>query len=432
MTIMPNKYLEELRPLPSAKLNSGKAQIVNLGGKWTYMNVMTESNLHIRVIHNKLIAELDKYLDMARTELEYAWPIDVPSSQEWQEVDIQQTMRTLVARMTARVFIGNPACRDDKWLKLSIDYAIDIFTAAFVLRMFPTWTHPLIARLIPARSRVKKHLQLAQRIFKPLMDKHADTVIKRREGQQVDEEDTLLNWMMDHGTEDENKVEKMAARQAILTLASIHTTSMAVTHIIFDLCAYPEWVPVLREEINSITAELGPINSAPENGPKQWLARLEKLDSFLLESQRINPPLLLAPQRVLAEALTLKDGTHIPKGSRICWAAYDHMNDASVTPNPEVFDPMRSYRKRYASPEQQHKFLAGQTSPDSLAFGYGKPACPGRYWAIGEIKLILARLILQYDFRFPEGVQSRPRTFYADENMFPDPNARIMMRLREK
>lgn len=42
---------------------------------------MTESNLHFRVIQNKLIAELYKYLDTAKTELDYAWDKDVPSSQ---------------------------------------------------------------------------------------------------------------------------------------------------------------------------------------------------------------------------------------------------------------------------------------------------------------------------------------------------------------
>ena len=101
-----------------------------------------------------------------------------------------------------------------------------------------------------------------------------------------------LRGMMDHGTEDEKRVDKMSTRQAILTLASIHTTSMAVTNIIFDLCSYPEWFPVLREEIDNITAELGPIGSTPESGSKQWLSRLEKLDSFFLESQRMNPPIL--------------------------------------------------------------------------------------------------------------------------------------------
>lgn len=39
---------------------------------------MTESNLHFRVIQNKLIAELPKYLDLAKLELDYAWKLDVP------------------------------------------------------------------------------------------------------------------------------------------------------------------------------------------------------------------------------------------------------------------------------------------------------------------------------------------------------------------
>ncbi|KAI1199751.1 hypothetical protein F5X97DRAFT_341291 [Nemania serpens] len=63
-----------------------------------------------------------------------AWPIDVPSSRgnhaeeklfkldvtfgirltsvtsEWREVDIQQMMQMLVARMTAKVFLGQQAC----------------------------------------------------------------------------------------------------------------------------------------------------------------------------------------------------------------------------------------------------------------------------------------------------------------------------------
>jgi cytochrome P450 len=91
---------------------------------------------------------------------------------------------------------------------------------------------------------------------------------------------------------------------------------------------------------------------------------------------------------------------------------------------------MRSYKKRYSSPQQTNKHLAGQTSPDNLAFGYGKLACPGRAFSVGEVKLILARLLSQYEFQFPERIQSRPKNLYADENVFPDPNANVMIRIR--
>jgi cytochrome P450 len=129
----------------------------------------------------------------------------------------------------------------------------------------------------------------------------------------------------------------------------------------------------------------------------------------------------------------LKDGTEIPKHTRIAWAAHHHVNDPARINNPETFDPMRSYRKRYAGgdPESLHKFQAGQTNSNSLSFGYGGQSCPGRYFAVSEIKMLMARLMLEFEFKYPEG-KSRPKIMYADENVFMDPYAKIMMRKRRK
>lgn len=122
--------------------------------------------------------------------------------------------------------------------------------------------------------------------------------------------------------------------------------------------------------------------------------------------------------------ITLKDGTHIPAGTRVTCANADILNDN--TPSPSSFDPMRAYRKRYQSGEL-NKHQAGQTEKENLHFGYGKQACPGRFFAVGEIKLVLVRLLNEFDFKYPSG-KSRPRNFFADENVFPDPRARLLMR----
>lgn len=41
---------------------------------------------------------------------------------------------------------------------------------------------------------------------------------------------------------------------------------------------------------------------------------------------------------------------------------------------------------------------------ENMSFGFGRHACPGRFFAANEIKLILARLLLDYDLRMPPGV----------------------------
>lgn len=39
---------------------------------------MMESNLHFKVVMNKLTPDLWKYMDLAKAEVDYGFPIDVP------------------------------------------------------------------------------------------------------------------------------------------------------------------------------------------------------------------------------------------------------------------------------------------------------------------------------------------------------------------
>ena len=109
---------------------------------------------------------------------------------------------------------------------------------------------------------------------------------------------------------------------------------------------------------------------------------------------------------------------------------YDHHMDPNNFPDPEAFDPMRSYRKRHSSSNQMHLHMAGQTSPNNISFGYGNQACSGRQFAVAEIKLIMGRLFHEYEFKFPEG-KERPKAMYINENVFTDQSATVMMRKRQ-
>jgi cytochrome P450 len=119
-----------------------------------------------------------------------------------------------------------------------------------------------------------------------------DVLQRRSAGEKVDEEDILLNWMIDNCTEVDSTIEEHAHRQAFVTLASIFTTSMTLSNLLFDLCAHPEWLDVLREEIDEVERDLGKFGERPGVGAEQWLPRLEKMDSALVESLRLSPPLL--------------------------------------------------------------------------------------------------------------------------------------------
>jgi len=67
-----------MRLIPRHKLNGKKAQINNLVPRWTWTEVMMESDLHVKVLNTKLNPDLQKYVDIARSEMEWAWEKDVP------------------------------------------------------------------------------------------------------------------------------------------------------------------------------------------------------------------------------------------------------------------------------------------------------------------------------------------------------------------
>lgn len=130
----------------------------------------------------------------------------------------------------------------------------------------------------------------------------------------------------------------------------------------------------------------------------------------------------VAPQRRLLQTITLKDGTVLPKGIRIglpCTAVYF---DAEVNPAPDTFDGYRLYR-RQAKMVQAHK--------NHLLFGYGRRTCPGRFWAVGEVKMILAKIIVGMDFR-PAREGETSKTYFINELAFPDPRTMLLMRVRPK
>lgn len=94
-------------------------------------------------------------------------------------------------------------------------------------------------------------------------------------------------------------------------------------------------------------------------------------------------------------------------------------SDNSVFADADQFDPLRFYKLRRQAQEDGrvetsalNQFVS--ISQNSLPFGYGRHACPGRFFAADEIKMIVAQALLKYDFRLSEGSSQRyPNIEYA-------------------
>lgn len=86
---------------------------------------------------------------------------------------------------------------------------------------------------------------------------------------------------------------------------------------------------------------------------------------------------------------------------------------------------MRSDPLQYANKEQ-YQFVS--STKENMAFGFGRHACPGRFFAATEIKMLLARLLLEYDIRMPDGVQHRYENIVRGDMIEPDHTKTMMVR----
>lgn len=77
-----------------------------------------------------------------------------------------------------------------------------------------------------------------------------------------------------------------------------------------------------------------------------------------------------------------------------------------------------------------HKWQFTSIGDTNVNFGAGKHACPGRFFAGNEIKMILAYFLIHYDIRFKDG-QERPQPMTMVMSKSPDPNAEVLFRKRD-
>lgn len=139
--------------------------------------------------------------------------------------------------------------------------------------------------------------------------------------------------------------------------------------------------------------------------------------------------------RKVLRDFTLSTGQVIPADVTIEVASHSMAFDPEVVPDPDSFDMLRSYKLRQSaagaaeSGGGAHQFVT--TSPSNLMWGYGRHACPGRFFAANEAKMIVSRAILDYEFRNVDGHEGRYPNMDFGLQSIPDPTKQLLFKRRE-
>lgn len=361
------------------------------------------------------------------------WP-ECFGGAEWTSINVYPPLLRLVAQISGRVFNSTEASRSEQWIQLATVYVSEVIPYAQKLKMWPEFLRPFVWRYIPGYEALHAQRTSAKKMI-------AETLRRKKEsgGAPLEDPPSMLDYLASGKHADlADDLEQQFFLQMTLIVASVHTSASTTTQSLFDLAVHPECIAELRDEARAVLAESGGVFT------RAALAKLKKLDSFIKEVQRFNSPDLSkfppAPwqqhrpetpaatfQRIALAPLTLPNGLHVPKGTKLELATGAINLDDDVWPDAHTFDGLRFYRLRQAGPEREAKHQFISVSKTELAWGYGRHSCPGRWLADIVIKTILAEFLLRCDIKNPEG-RGRWESLEIDGNILPNEEGEVLVR----
>ncbi|EAU90768.2 cytochrome P450 [Coprinopsis cinerea okayama7 len=392
--------VEQVRKAPDHQLDFHIAVTESLQTPLTMGPAIESNPYHIGVVRNQLKRFTPQLIPAVHDEIA-----------NWASVVAHDEIMKVICRASNRTFVGLPVCRDPDYIDLNIKYTIDVVTSAAVLRLFPPFLRKTVHSVfLPA---TRKRVEQGVRHLAPLIKHRREQIALL--GDEYERPMDFLMWLMEEAKGEETAERALTLRILVLNFAAIHTSTMTFTQALYDLAAHPEYQEPLREEARAAVKEHGWSKTAVD--------KFVKIDSFIKESQRHHPMASVMMNRHVLEDFTLANGVKVPKGLTLA-VDITGMHQSSEYGNPSEFDPWRFSRIQEAGKRSDMT----TTNAEFLAFGHGRHACPGRFFAAVELKLMMAYVVLNYDVKC-EG--ERPKNLWLGVTCAPNPKAKLLFRKRE-
>ncbi|KAJ7695419.1 cytochrome P450 [Mycena rosella] len=345
----------------------------------------------------------------------------------WVSVPLFDTVIDIVARTGNRLFVGLPLCRNRDYLHLARNWAVDVFIGAFFINFMPWILKPMRQRIVALRRRYFRH---------PGKDELHKTVNERVQldldfgTDRPDRPSDAISWMYDVARfrySPDVVVDEVVQRIMFLNFSAIHTSTHALTNIIYHLAARPEiYLDSLRREVEEVTSRLGWTKAA--------LREMIKVDSFVRESERFNGLSCLIMTRKVVNPLgfTFSNGVSVPFGAIVSVANYATHHNEDYYHKANEFDGFRFSDIREAAEgfdTIRHQMV--HTTPEHVTFGHGRHSCPGRFFAANELKAALAHIVLFYDIKLGDNCHGvKPPNHWLSIALIPDKRAHVMFKRR--
>lgn len=206
---------------------------------------------------------------------------------------------------------------------------------------------------------------------------HYSDRVNHKELERIQQSQTQAAKLFRHFSDEE-----IRGTMTFFFLAGFDTTATTITFSLYELAHHPATQDEIHQELVQNMGSEAKLDYSS-------LLNMKKLDSFVCEVLRLYNPIIVSDRLVTdKEGVTLPTNPplKLPYDISISTNFYIVHRDEDYFENANEFDPTRFY------PENRGKIKSCTYGP----FGIGPRNCAGMRFALLEVKLFLARVILGY------------------------------------
>nr|Q0CRW7.2 RecName: Full=Cytochrome P450 monooxygenase sttB; AltName: Full=Aspterpenacid biosynthesis cluster protein sttB; AltName: Full=Ophiobolin family sesterterpenoid biosynthesis cluster protein B [Aspergillus terreus NIH2624] len=392
--VLPERYLDKIKNMPESE-----ASFAAMANKYFHTGLPTGevNNLVLQVASKLVNGNLATIKTLMQGEVQKALAREIGSPRQWTKINAWQVARKTTEAPGLRVVFGEELANDKTFVTGVSEFVSNITVYAFTLRYI---------NLGPLRDFILylvhwRHRRSLPAVLTPLNNVITERKKVRSNRHISDDEESFdcIQWALDQPVSDDCKTaEAIARRLVVISLGTIDTVAGVLVKQLTHLASHPECHEEIRAEIRECLAE-------DDNGwTLKSTGRMKKLESFIQESLRMSSGAIsLSGMRIVTgSGFRLDDNTVLPRDSFIAIPTRNILYDPEVFPEPEKFDPFRFYKIKEDEKNAGSRSNRRDIRASWLAFGYGRQACPGRFYAINAMKTILGEILLKYDIRLAE------------------------------
>ncbi|KUI64054.1 Fumitremorgin C monooxygenase [Cytospora mali] len=408
--LLPFEHVSWFASQPDSRLSSYGVRQERHAVKYLHMGIEQTTTMHfierisgdalarnLHLLQPSMYAELQRCIDRVFGLQEG----------EWTEVKVYSAFEGIIFPAMTRALLGLELSCDEHFLCVFRRYIMALGLGTIFVGELPKLLKGMVARVVRLPLLYYRNKTLG--ILTPVVQRELTRLGEMPVDKTNPNKEYNFIWQCARVSE-KNTVGGMGTRASAaviaewimsLGFAGSSSTVIQATNLLLDMANCPaedQVVPRLRKEAQSVLENHKSDAHDNRTNDSMWhlaapFKNMPLADSLIRESLRFHPILIkgLTKEVVHKDGIVLPGSTvRMPAGSWVGVPVLGIHRDERFYTDPQLYRPFRYV-------DSAESLDASKPTPTYLGFGYGKHACPGRWFAVLMLKMIIAYIVLNYD-----------------------------------